>query len=154
MRWLLKCTVRTAVEVGLLDLAVQAVEWLETEQEEIGEAVTEVRRRIQVLDEVMSWSVTEEEPKKEFPLVDGLPKEKESSKRNFAPLPLLVSGTLVILLAIAIAFSGYYYYVMGRWQEYATQLQSQLAEQQTFLEARISEPSDESLSQSGDAGPR
>ncbi len=26
MRWLLKCTVRTAVEVGLLDLAVQAVD--------------------------------------------------------------------------------------------------------------------------------
>ncbi len=113
----------------------EQLERLETEQEENAEAITEVRRRIEVLDEVMSWSVTEEEPKEEFPLVDGLPKEKESFKRNFAPL--LVSGMLVILLAIAIAFSGYYYYVMGRWQEHATQLQSQLVEQQTLLEARI-----------------
>ncbi len=122
---------------------LKQLERLETDKEENGEAITEVRRRIEVLDEVMSWSVTEEEPKEEFPLVDGLPKEKESFKRNFAPL--LVSGTLVILLAIAIAFSGYYYYVMGRWQEHATQLQSQLVEQQTLLEARISEPRDESL---------
>ena len=130
----------------------EQLERLETEQEENAEAITEVRRRIEVLDEVTSWSVTEEEPKEEFPLVDGLPKEKESFKRNFAPL--LVSGTLVILLAIAIAFSGYYYYVIGRWREYAIQLQSQLVEQQTFLEARIAEPSGESLGQSGDAGPR
>lgn len=48
---------------------LEQLERLETDKEENGEAITEVRRRIEVLDEVMSWSVTEEEPKKEFPWI-------------------------------------------------------------------------------------
>jgi len=51
---------------------LEQLERLEVEQERIGEAITEVRRRIELLDEVMSWRVPGEEPKEEFPLEDGL----------------------------------------------------------------------------------
>ena len=48
------------------------LERLEAEQDLIGEAITENRRRIEVLDEVMSWRVPGAEPEEEFPLEDGL----------------------------------------------------------------------------------
>ncbi len=44
---------------------------LETERDQIAETIIEVQRRIEVLDEVMSWSVPGEEPEEEPPLEDN-----------------------------------------------------------------------------------
>ena len=49
----------------------EQLQQLETEQERIGEAVIEVQRRKDVLDEVTSWSVPREEPEEELPLVNN-----------------------------------------------------------------------------------
>ena len=50
---------------------LEQLQQLETEQERIGEAIIEVQRRIDVLDEVMSWSVPGGEPEEELPLEDN-----------------------------------------------------------------------------------
>jgi hypothetical protein len=53
----------------LLQSQLEELERLETEKER---TVGEVRRRIELLDEVMSWRVPGAEPEEEFPLEDGL----------------------------------------------------------------------------------
>ena len=52
-----------------LQSQLEELERLETEEER---TIEEVRRRIEILDEVMSWRVPEEEAEGECPLEDGL----------------------------------------------------------------------------------
>jgi len=55
----------------LYQCLLQQLQQLETEQERIGEAIIEVQRRKDVLDEVTSWSGPREEPEEKLPLVDN-----------------------------------------------------------------------------------
>ncbi len=49
----------------------QQLDQLETERYQIAETIIEVKRRIEVLDEVMSWSVPREKAEEELPLEDN-----------------------------------------------------------------------------------
>ncbi len=49
----------------------EELQQFEMRQEQIGEGIIEIQRRIAILDEAMAWSPIEVKPYQEFPLEDG-----------------------------------------------------------------------------------